>query len=233
MLYILCKDRHQGASPLSGRRLLRKDAEQGRRCHIQVRRRIRQDDEDQRRARHGYPRQIRRQLEREGVLRTWRDTVEKGVRQRQDSHHRPQPLTAAEEDLSSRRRAAAEREPKVLEGCHECHPEQTVLYCHDAEAGARGGTATGGHETERRNEEVDVSTRLDGNVVWLVWLAHLSSVRRTRDHTNTFSCSPIYFSEAIADDGRPDLNELGQGAMQGMHDNQWHLEIPEEYGQMW
>jgi hypothetical protein len=37
----------------------------------------------------------------------------------------------------------------------------------------------------------------------------------------------------IADDGKPELNELGQGAMQGMHDNQWHLEIPKEYGQMW
>ena len=41
------------------------------------------------------------------------------------------------------------------------------------------------------------------------------------------------FTKATEPDGRPELNELGQIAMQGMHDNQWHLEIPKEYGQMW
>ncbi len=43
----------------------------------------------------------------------------------------------------------------------------------------------------------------------------------------------IDFTKATEPDGRPALNNLGQTAMQGMHDNQWHLEIPKEFGQMW
>ena len=44
---------------------------------------------------------------------------------------------------------------------------------------------------------------------------------------------PIYFTTVTESDGRPALNEVGKGAMEGMHDEKWHLEIPKEYGQMW
>lgn len=44
--------------------------------------------------------------------------------------------------------------------------------------------------------------------------------------------APIYFTTVVEDDGRPYLNETGQAAMDGMHKNMWHLEIPSEYGQM-
>ena len=44
---------------------------------------------------------------------------------------------------------------------------------------------------------------------------------------------PIYFTTVTESSGRPELNELGKSAMQGMHDDVWHLEIPKEYGQMW
>lgn len=44
--------------------------------------------------------------------------------------------------------------------------------------------------------------------------------------------APIYFTTVVEDNGRPDLNETGQAAMDGMHKNEWHLEIPSEYGQM-
>ncbi len=43
---------------------------------------------------------------------------------------------------------------------------------------------------------------------------------------------PIYFSTVTEDDGKPHLNNMGKAAMAGMHKNQWDLEIPEEYGQM-
>jgi oxysterol-binding protein-related protein 9/10/11 len=44
--------------------------------------------------------------------------------------------------------------------------------------------------------------------------------------------APIYFTTATEEDGRPFLNETGRAAMDGMHKNEWHLEIPSEYGQM-
>ncbi|KAK3703522.1 hypothetical protein LTR37_014369 [Vermiconidia calcicola] len=44
---------------------------------------------------------------------------------------------------------------------------------------------------------------------------------------------PIYFTKVTDTNGRPELNELGRGAMEGMHNENWHLEIPSEYGQMW
>jgi hypothetical protein len=43
---------------------------------------------------------------------------------------------------------------------------------------------------------------------------------------------PIYFSVATESNGRPNLNVTGRAAMDGMHKNDWNLEIPEEYGQM-
>ena len=43
---------------------------------------------------------------------------------------------------------------------------------------------------------------------------------------------PIYFTTVTEADGRPELNDLGRTAMEGMHDDQWHLELPKEYGQM-
>ncbi len=44
--------------------------------------------------------------------------------------------------------------------------------------------------------------------------------------------APIYFTAATEDTGRPILNDVGKRAMDGMHANQWQLEIPSEYGQM-
>lgn len=44
---------------------------------------------------------------------------------------------------------------------------------------------------------------------------------------------PIYFTEVTDLSGKPHLNEMGRKALEGMHDDNWHLEIPEEYGQMW
>jgi hypothetical protein len=44
---------------------------------------------------------------------------------------------------------------------------------------------------------------------------------------------PLYFRTIVDNEGKPQLNDLGRYAMQGMHDGNWHLEIPKEYGQMW
>ena len=44
---------------------------------------------------------------------------------------------------------------------------------------------------------------------------------------------PIYFTTVTESSGKPELNGMGRTALEGMHDEKWHLEIPEEFGQMW
>jgi oxysterol-binding protein-related protein 9/10/11 len=41
---------------------------------------------------------------------------------------------------------------------------------------------------------------------------------------------PRFFTTVTESNGRPELTEEGKKAMQGLHDEQWHLEPPEEYG---
>ena len=44
--------------------------------------------------------------------------------------------------------------------------------------------------------------------------------------------NPRFFTTVTENDGRPELSEIGKGAMQGLYEGNYHLEVPDEYGAM-